>query len=810
MEDIVFWELQLKCTNGTDMAFLRSLRPTDVSERLAYGECSLVSGHDLGSDRGNVRRCWLGPETNSSACAMDDNNGQSADVATWYNMAVQNPNGTEFRNPHHCEVCGQYSATQLECVEPGEPIRNGVTAAWSLLFYHQDSMFRPMLRARREMYEFQEPQCPGDSVYDFFHERCFPLECPPGWYGHKGQCLPYQVSPIPADYTRLPEGQKSLFIKITFTITTDTISCKNIWNQDTLGIILYLLGADPSELLNRFCKVSTDGEAIQRGKERSPIVSSGSGTSQNLTKTIPKTGKQKRDEGKLLGNSDTSSFPNSVGTIAYVGSKGDNVSDQSALAPITPHQGNQISGETHIQILIEVFNFDMTQLQDALVLLRTEMQRGLKSGGDGLRMELLELYTYDTTPSCHHILDVRKDFEIYQQETRVYGYDTVRQEQIPLENIPLKISFEVNADGNIMTSLAAFLCHIPTTTVPLPDCPMKIYDEGDFVLQNGSLYVNSTGVFYERGQFQVSRRMAYVCVPSNVTNTTTPVTVNQGFFSMPYTQYIVVMVCCSVSLACLLATFVTYVCFAQLRDISGIILMCLTASLFVAQLLFAVGIDRTEIQVVCSTIAISLHFLWLSVFAWMNVLTYDIAHKLRLTSEETADKDSKAFKEYCIFAWGVPFLLVGICTALDIAKGSGFEMQYAKDSCWIGSIVASLFGFALPVCLLLLANFTLFACTIYALHAVSRVVPLSDKQKKSRRLLVVYSAMTLILGSGWGLAYLAALTDYQEIWFGFGALCCLQGIFTVCCFVLRARVVQLYKNRFGRNKKTDFPRQEFV
>lgn len=67
-----------------------------------------------------------------------------------------------------------------------------------------------------------------------------------------------------------------------------------------------------------------------------------------------------------------------------------------------------------------------------------------------------------------------------------------------------------------------------------------------------------------------------------------------------------------------------------------IVLLHLCVTLVISQVLFLVGINRTEVVGVCRGIAIALHYFLLSAFCWMLVEGYNIHESFTAVFEVSA------------------------------------------------------------------------------------------------------------------------------------------------------------------------------
>ena len=81
---------------------------------------------------------------------------------------------------------------------------------------------------------------------------------------------------------------------------------------------------------------------------------------------------------------------------------------------------------------------------------------------------------------------------------------------------------------------------------------------------------------------------------------------------LSYTSTIVATLPYTISLVCLMATFITYACYRELRSLPGLMLMNLFVALFFAQLLFLMngwGLFESD-PILCLIIATAQHYFW--------------------------------------------------------------------------------------------------------------------------------------------------------------------------------------------------------
>ncbi|XP_012575696.1 PREDICTED: cadherin EGF LAG seven-pass G-type receptor 3 isoform X1 [Condylura cristata] len=154
----------------------------------------------------------------------------------------------------------------------------------------------------------------------------------------------------------------------------------------------------------------------------------------------------------------------------------------------------------------------------------------------------------------------------------------------------------------------------------------------------------------------------------------------------------------AVSVAALLLTAAVLLSLRSLKSNMRGIHANVAAALGVAELLFLLGIHRTHNQLVCTAVAILLHYFFLCTFAWLLVQGL---HLYRM-QVEPRNVDRGAMRFYHALGWGVPAVLLGLAVGLD-PEGYG-----NPDFCWISVHEPLIWSFAGPVVLVILMNGTMF------------------------------------------------------------------------------------------------------
>uniref|UniRef100_A0A8C8D7F9 Uncharacterized protein n=1 Tax=Oncorhynchus tshawytscha TaxID=74940 RepID=A0A8C8D7F9_ONCTS len=195
----------------------------------------------------------------------------------------------------------------------------------------------------------------------------------------------------------------------------------------------------------------------------------------------------------------------------------------------------------------------------------------------------------------------------------------------------------------------------------------------------------------------------------------------------------------SLSLLCLFICILTFSLIRSIRSTRNTIHLHLCLSLFIANLIFLVGISRTESQAGCAVVAGLLHFFFLSVFCWMCLEGVQLFRMVVLVFNTT-------FRPLYMMAggYGVPAVIVAI-SALANAKGYGTERH-----CWLNLEDGFIWSFFGPVCIIIMVNVFFFLITVWKLaQKFSSLNPDLDKLRKIKAFTITAVAQLCVLGTMW-------------------------------------------------------------
>uniref|UniRef100_A0A8D2Q3A7 Cadherin EGF LAG seven-pass G-type receptor 3 n=1 Tax=Varanus komodoensis TaxID=61221 RepID=A0A8D2Q3A7_VARKO len=233
----------------------------------------------------------------------------------------------------------------------------------------------------------------------------------------------------------------------------------------------------------------------------------------------------------------------------------------------------------------------------------------------------------------------------------------------------------------------------------------------------------------------------------------------------------------SLSLLCLLLTFFFLICLKGLKSNTRGIHCNVSITLFFSELLFLLGINRTENQFLCTVIAILLHYFFLSTFAWLFVQGL---HIYRMQTE-ARNINYGAMRFYYAIGWGVPAIITGLSVGLD-PEGYG-----NPDFCWISIHDKLIWSFAGPITLVIVMNGVMFLLVAKMLCS-----PGQKEAKKKSVLLTLRSSFVLLLviSTTWLFGLLAVNNSVLAFHYLYTILCSLQGLAVLLLFCVLNKEAQ--------------------
>uniref|UniRef100_A0A8C4HZ44 Adhesion G protein-coupled receptor L2a n=1 Tax=Dicentrarchus labrax TaxID=13489 RepID=A0A8C4HZ44_DICLA len=157
---------------------------------------------------------------------------------------------------------------------------------------------------------------------------------------------------------------------------------------------------------------------------------------------------------------------------------------------------------------------------------------------------------------------------------------------------------------------------------------------------------------------------------------------------------IITQVGISVSLVCLAISIFTFCFFRGLQSDRNTIHKNLCINLFIAELIFLIGINMTEPRIGCAIIAGILHFFFLASFSWMCLEGV----QLYLMLVEVFESEYSRKKYFYVSGYLFPAIVVGVSAAID------YSSYGTKNACWLRVDNHFIWSFIGPVTFIIMAS----------------------------------------------------------------------------------------------------------
>ena len=325
---------------------------------------------------------------------------------------------------------------------------------------------------------------------------------------------------------------------------------------------------------------------------------------------------------------------------------------------------------------------------------------------------------------------------------------------------------------------------------PIDSC-LKYELTDNTTAKNGTLLLNSGKVLTE-GEFVYTQQgTILVCVDIY----------DKLHEVLSYTWTIVVTASYTLSLVCLIATFVIYVRYRELRSLPGLMLMNLIVALFFAQLLFlmnAWGLFESD-PILCLIMATAQHYFWLASFTWMGCMSLDIFRCLSYTYTTVNTYSSTKYSKYTLAGWGIPIPFPLTANVLTITTSS--HLAYSTSgSCWMANAEGVLYLFAIPVFTIVGTNIIFFIGSVYCLCSLMKNASYVGRKEDNKQRLIQCIKLSSWMGISWLFGIIPNVVGNDALWYAFVTANALQGVHIFFAFGFSGRARVLMKNNHSGNK----------
>ncbi|XP_050304480.1 probable G-protein coupled receptor Mth-like 1 [Anthonomus grandis grandis] len=208
----------------------------------------------------------------------------------------------------------------------------------------------------------------------------------------------------------------------------------------------------------------------------------------------------------------------------------------------------------------------------------------------------------------------------------------------------------------------------------------------------------------------------------------------------------------------------------------------------------------------CFTLAVAMHFLFLSAFFWLNTMCFNIWWTFRDLRPQNTEKYQERIRLYFYeaYAWGGPFIFAFVGAVSDLSGTcSMIRPGFAEKQCWFAGDTEIMTYFFIPMGILLSINLILFALTAQELTCGLWKRELVKSTTERAALGRVCAKLVVVMGVTWIMDVISWFAGGPEYaWYFTDLINCLQGVFIFIVVGCQPQVLSAVKRSwcFLRNR----------
>ncbi|XP_063402185.1 adhesion G protein-coupled receptor E1-like [Mytilus trossulus] len=216
--------------------------------------------------------------------------------------------------------------------------------------------------------------------------------------------------------------------------------------------------------------------------------------------------------------------------------------------------------------------------------------------------------------------------------------------------------------------------------------------------------------------------------------------------------------------------------FGMHKTIPGSNVENLSIALLLSDILFMVGVGANDHYIVCYTVGVVLHYLWLSVFSFKSVALIYMCHNIRQMSANNAHalgiKNKKAY--LTVLGLLLPVIFVGPAVILDLVI-PGVNLDYSGSICFPTGYPANLIFVSAPIGLSVLINVVSLMCIALVITKQSYETR-HIRKSSSFKFILVFVRISIVTGAFWVTGVLGAVVRTEFMEYLFIITCSIQGL----------------------------------
>ena len=233
-----------------------------------------------------------------------------------------------------------------------------------------------------------------------------------------------------------------------------------------------------------------------------------------------------------------------------------------------------------------------------------------------------------------------------------------------------------------------------------------------------------------------------------------------------------------ISVIALTASLIVYRRFGMHRSIPGSNVEHLTITLLITDIIFMLGMGANDISLVCYSVGVALHYLWLLFFSLTCIASFQMCHNLSDISHTAGDygegiSPKKPF--LTLFGLLLPFLFVVPAVLIDFFEVDGVSIDYSEYICFPTGYPGNLIFVSAPIGLTVVINITCLLCIAVVITKQSSGIE-HIRRSNSYQYLPVFVCISLVTGMLWIAGLLRGVIQNEEMEYLFVISCSFSGL----------------------------------
>ncbi|CAG2222926.1 unnamed protein product [Mytilus edulis] len=226
-----------------------------------------------------------------------------------------------------------------------------------------------------------------------------------------------------------------------------------------------------------------------------------------------------------------------------------------------------------------------------------------------------------------------------------------------------------------------------------------------------------------------------------------------------------------ISVIALTTSILVYRRFGMHRSIPGSNVENLSIALLISDIIFMLGIGANDFSLVCYSVGVALHYLWLLVFSFKCIALVHMCHNLTNMSLIAKDIDMSSKRPYfTLLGLLLPCLFVVPAVIIDVLEVQGVSIDYSGSICFPTGYPGNLIFVSGPIGLAVVINIACLLCIAVVITKQSLGIR-HIRRSNSFQYLPVFVRISLVTGMLWITGLLGAIIQ-NEI---------MEYLFVICC-----------------------------